>query len=58
MIALDRPPIPVIPRAVRVFLACRTSRMTIMRVRRVLSDSDIEKYERLDQKAAFTNEYW
>ena len=40
--ALYNPQIPVIPRAVRVFLVCTVSRMTIMRVRRMLSESEIE----------------
>jgi len=28
----------------RMFLLCRTSRMTIIKVRRTLSESEIEKY--------------
>jgi hypothetical protein len=32
--------------AARMFLLCRTSRMTIMRVRRTLSETEIEKYGR------------
>ena len=35
--------IPIMP---QVFLPCRTSRITIMGVRRTLSESKIEKYER------------
>jgi len=34
------------PIAVRTFLLCRASRITIMSVRRTLSESEIEKYER------------
>ena len=37
------------PVAVRMFLPCRMSRTTIMRVRRMLSESAIEKYTRPDQ---------
>ena len=44
--AAHNPPIPAIPMAVRVFLACRMSRMTIMKVRRILSAIEIEKYGR------------
>ena len=40
--ALHNPPIPVIPRALRVLLACRTSRVMIMRVRRMLKESETE----------------
>ena len=42
--ALHDPPIPAPPMAVQTFLVCRTSRMTIIRVRRMLSESEIEKY--------------
>ena len=42
MTALYNPPIPVVPRAVRVFLACTMNRLMIMRVRRTLSESEIE----------------
>ena len=59
MMALHNPSIPVIPRAVRVFLVCRMSRITIMRVSTMLSESEIEKYERLDQVFPFVGfEYW
>ena len=44
--ALHNPPIPAIPMAARVLLACRMSRMIIMRVRRTLSEREIEKYGR------------
>ena len=53
--ALHNPPIPVIPRAVRVFLACRTSRMTITRVRRTLSETEIERYATAGQKEPYTS---
>ena len=43
--ALDDPPIPLMPIAVRMLLVCKMSRVTIMRVRRMLSESEIEKYE-------------
>ena len=49
MIALCNALVPVAPMAARVFLVSSTSRMTIMRVRMTLSESVIEKYERLDQ---------
>ena len=42
--ALHNPPIPVIPRAVRVSLACRMRRVMIMRVRRMLSEAEIDRY--------------
>ena len=45
MTALYRPPIPARAVAgVRVLLLCRISRMMIMRVRRTLSEIEIEKY--------------
>ena len=50
MIALHNPPTPVVPVAVRTSLACRTSRTTIMRVRRTLSETEIERYGRPNQK--------
>ena len=34
------------PMAVRMFLLCRTRRVTIIRVRRTLSETEIEKYGR------------
>jgi len=44
-IVLYNPPIPARdPVAVRIFLACRTSRMTIIEVRRTLSETEIERY--------------
>ena len=43
--ALYNPVIPAgAPMAVRTFLLCRTSRETIMTVRRTLSPTEIEKY--------------
>ena len=54
-IALDNPPIPVIPRAARVSLARRMSRMTIMRVRMILSESEIVKYGRATHGGASTS---
>ena len=39
------------PVAARTFLPCRTSRMTIMRVRRTLSEPDNERYGRPNQMA-------
>ena len=47
--ALHNPPLPVPPMAVRTPLACRVSRMTIIRVRMMLSESEIEKYGTADQ---------
>ena len=45
MTVLYSPPIPArAVAAVRVLLLCRISRMMIMRVRRRLSESEIEKY--------------
>ena len=44
-IALYNPLIPTgDPVAARMFLPCRTSRMTIVRVRRTLSETEIEMY--------------
>jgi len=44
-IALYNPLIPTWdPVAARMFLPCRTSRMTIIRVRRTLSETEIERY--------------
>jgi len=37
------------PVAARTFLPCRTSRTTIMRVRRMLSDNEIEMYGRVER---------
>ena len=37
---------PGLPMAARMFLQCRRSRMTIMRVRRTLSETEVEKYGR------------
>ena len=39
------------PVAARTFLPCRTSWTTIMRVRRVLSETEIEKYRMLDKRS-------
>ena len=47
--ALHNPPLPVPPMAVRTFLVCRTSRMTIIMVRMMLSEREIEKYGMVDQ---------
>ena len=43
------PLIPPFPVEVRMLLVCKMSRTTIMRVRRMLSDSEIEKYGRPNQ---------
>ena len=43
IMALHNPPIPVTPRAFRVFLAPRVSRMTIMSVRRMFSEVEIDR---------------
>ena len=57
-------PIPVIPMAARTFLLCRTSRMTIMRVRKMLSVVEIKKYGspkstvKLAQMLLFGREVW
>ena len=56
--ALHNPPIPFSPMAVWVFLAYRMSRMTIMRVRRTLSDSEIEKYGIAVQVIPATLAFW
>ena len=56
MMAMHNPPIPVIPRAVRVFLACRISRMVIMRVSKMLSATEIERYGRLKSMAVVFQE--
>ena len=45
--ALYNPLIPAAePAATRTFLLCRMSRMTIIRVRRTLSETEIERYRR------------
>ena len=46
MMFLDNLPIPVIPIAVRMFLVYRMSRMMIMRVRKMLSEAEIDRYGR------------
>ena len=56
--ALDNLPDPAIPIAARMFRVCRMSRMTIMRVRRTLSESEMEKYGRADQTLAVSSEDW
>jgi len=43
------------PVAARTFLPYRTSRTTIMRVRRMLSESEIEMYGRVDQGLILTH---
>ena len=43
------------PVAARKFLPCRTSRTTIMKVSRTLSESEIEIYGRVDQGLIFTH---
>ena len=58
MIALHNPPIPAIPMALRMVLACKMSRITIMRVRRTLSDSEIEKYGRTAQMLPDSCAFW
>jgi len=51
-IVLYNLPIPASgPVAVRTFLACRMSRMTIIRVRRTLSETEIERYATLDMES-------
>ena len=40
--AMDDPPIPVVPIAVRIFLVCKVRQVVIMRVRRMLSAIEIE----------------
>ena len=42
--ASHNPQIPVIPMAMRTLLVCRTSRMTIIRVRKMLSEIEIDRY--------------
>ena len=44
--ASHNPLVPVVPMAMRRFLVCRMSRMMIMRVRRMLSDTEIDRYGR------------
>ena len=49
---LHKPLIPGgAPTAMRMFLLCRTSRVTIMSVRRMLRATEIEKYGRPNLKA-------
>ena len=56
--ALHNPPLPVSPIAVRKFLACRVSRMTVIRVRRTLSESEIERYGMLAQSYLTNSVDW
>ena len=54
VIVLYNPPIPAVdPVAARTFLPYRTSRTVIMRVRRMLSESEIERYARGAQGLVF-----
>ena len=55
---LYNPLIPLSPVEVRMFLVWRMSRMTIMRVRRTLSDSAIEKYGRPNQTPPVNSAVW
>ena len=56
--ALHNPPLPDSPMAVRTFLVCRMSRMTIVRVRMTLSDSEIEMYGMVDHSLPVGCEDW
>ena len=55
---LYNPLIPLFPVEVRTFLVWRMSRMTIMRVRRTLSDSAIEKYGSPNQTPPVNSAVW
>ena len=55
---LCNPLIPLSPVEVRMSLVCRMSRMMIMRVRRTLSDSAIEKYGRPNQMPPVKSAVW
>ena len=57
-ITLYNPLFPVSPMEVRMSLECRTSRTVIMRVRRTLSDSEIEKYGRPNQTPPVNSAVW
>ena len=53
-IALYNPPIPAVDSvATGNLLPCKISRTTIMSVRRMLSETEIEKYGRLKSMSAF-----
>ena len=54
--ALHNPPIPVIPREVRVFLASRTRRIMMIRVRRTLRESEIVRDGTMGQVSPATFE--
>ena len=56
--ALHNPPLPVPPKAIRMFLARRMSRMTIIRVRTTLSESEIEMYGTVDLSLLVGSEDW
>ena len=45
MAVYNPPAPPEAPIAFRMFLLCRMRRVTIMRLRRILSEREIEKYE-------------
>jgi len=46
MVALYNPILPAAPLVERMFLLCSTRRVTIMTVRRTLSETEIERYGR------------
>ena len=45
------------PTAARMYLSCRTSRMTIMRVRRTLSETEIERFGRMNLTSPHPQEW-
>ena len=55
---LYNPLVPLFPMEVRMFPVCKMSRTTIMRVRRTLSDSAIEKYGRPNQTPPVNSAVW
>ena len=57
-IALHNPPLPLPPMALRMLLACRRSRMTIITVRMTLSEREIDKYGTPDHSLVVSSVVW
>ena len=58
MTALHNPPLPVPPIPVRTFLARRVSRMTMIGVRQMLSENQIERYGMPAQSCLINSVDW
>ena len=56
--ALHNPPIPVSPVEVRTFFVYTMRRVTIKRVRRASSESEIERYGIADHMLPVTSVFW